>query len=135
MGLNEFDRRDFEATHALFQDVQERSEDMTPSQKALVWTLRLWLAVIEPVATIASVGVGFFVLFKLAPWPVAFVGYLVVACAGTAGARFATAAVRRRLFGRVLKSLELAPSAIGGSTSAMLPALRRRDDGPGQRRR
>ncbi len=131
MGLNQLDQRDVEATRALQQALQARSEDMTPSQKALVMTLRLWLALIEPIATIASVLAGFVVLFQLAfsgtPWPLAFVGYLVVAYAGTVGIRFATGAVRRRLFGRVLKSLELAPSAVGGSTTAMLPAVRNRD--------
>ncbi len=81
--------------------------------------------------SLACIGGGIAIMIQLllssVPFAVGLAAYLVVGVGGVVGVRFGLRGLRRRLFRKVVEDLALLPSAVGGATSAMLPALRDRD--------
>jgi hypothetical protein len=126
-----FSTTDAAATNEVMRELSLRSGDLTPSQKGAVWSLRIWLALIDPLlrigAFIVAIAVMIRLMFARVDPVVAMATYAAIAFFGFLGIRYGMERIRRALFARVVRALDLKPSAVGGATPAMLPAIRPRD--------
>ena len=120
----------------IMREVEALDDDLTPSQRGIMWTARVWLGLIEPVATVASVAAAIaamvVIITSVGSAAVGFVVYFACAISGAIGIRFTLRRIRRALFSRLVTTLREKQNAIagfGGTTSAVLPALTARDDG------
>lgn len=118
----------------VMHEVEALDDDLTPSQRGLMWTARVWLGVIEPLATVASVIAAMmamvFIITSVGSALVGFLVYFAAATSAVIGIRYSLRRVRRALFSRLVTTLreQNALGGVGGSTSAVMPALTPRDE-------
>jgi FlaA1/EpsC-like NDP-sugar epimerase len=125
-------RRDAEKTAIAMKELADASDELRSHQKAWLWTVRVWLFIGEPLISIAVIVAALMLMFYfkfVQELPgLGFAFYMVAATVGVTSLHLWLSSLRRRIIGEVLARAKVQVAGVGGTTSAMLPALRPRDE-------